>query len=843
MIVNSYRRVLTVPPTQASGLVASEVSDTQLRLTWVSTVNVIIVARLTSSTTVLPVGNTTYDDNSAFGSGDNLGSGNYVVYKGNANTVLITGLTNTTDYTFIAYAFSIIGEGTEKYNTSSATLNPITQTTLPPQVAPVTQATNLVFATDRYASCTAGNGTHRLWLYNTGGAINGSFLPVDNTSYTAGEVLGGGNTVGGVGTGSSFIITGLPYATSVAHRVFEYNIASGNPKYNTNTATGNPLVQDTIAEPLWYLYHNSIAQSDRHEFGVQNESRTASKSYSCAVCETSTEFLMFTIGDNLQGPSGVFHYDQTFLRIKSKADGLPFQEGWDWYKDVDGYPIAVLASGYPDADGTSIQNWLATPVVIADDELVAYYSYNFGNIAARYSVGKATSTDGGRTWTRQGTNISGLPGGEDHFQFQQAIYNTTLSRWEIFSPNARTGSNGRWTSLRIYVSTDGATGLAFSKLANDIVLDTDIDVNGFGLFGPPWKTGGRYYFQYNAIPLMALHTTPATNINAKAYEYGAYSTLQKQIVLVSVAEPLTSGSIARIEHINYESDLQTTAGIFPGSAIISHGGANHILVNRFLYKPEDNTQISIDVCVMSDTPYTGHGAQTIGRNVYPGYMLRFFKMHQCHLDDTYLSTTTQGIEVITNTPLTLGGTGTNPAQFCMNSVILTPGNKYPVGASFTHSQTDFGIKMMVNALTAVDSINRGLVEKAGTFKMFLFQGNKLEVWLYGVGGGIKKYRTTNNLSTYFNELWIPSAATRLGFTAKLNGGGTDIDIKINVDYALDVALTTIQAATFTQIIQNSNDITFGHTSTETDCNKFLGGCVIMSGSEVTQQNWLEENNI
>lgn len=842
----NYTIILEAPATQASGMVASEVSDTQLRITWTRGTGkqVLIVAMATASTNAQPQENNTYTANSIFGSGSQLGTANYVVYIGTGTTVLITGLTASTAYTFYAYEYNFAYIGTEKYNVNSATLNPIAQTTLPPQIAPTTQATNLVFVGDRNASCTAGNGTHRLWLYNTGGAINGSFLPVDNTTYTVGQVLGGGNTVGGVGVATAFLITGLPYATSVAHRVFEYNIASGNPKYNTNTATGNPLTQTTIAEPVWYLYHHPVCESTRYRYDIQTVGHIASKSYTGSFCETSTEYLLFVVGDNLGGPAVEFDYDQTFLRIKSKSDGLPFQEGWSWYADGSGEPIPVLIYGYADQDGTSIQNWLATPTVIADNNIVAYYSYNFGNIAARYSVSRATSTDGGRTWTRTGTNISGLPGGQDHYQFQQAIWDTDLNKWVIFSPNARTGSNGRWTSLEVWTSNDGSTGLNFSKIASDIVLDTDIDVNGFGLYGGIWKDSGRYYWQYTAIPLLAYMTNPAQSPSLKAYENGVanYSALQKQVILVSVAYPITSNSRARVEHINYETDQQAITAIFPGSKIISHGGANHIMCSCFLWKPEDNSQISIDVRVLSDAAYTGHGAQTIGRNVYPGYLLRLFKMHQSHLSDVYQSSTTYPIEVITNTALTFGGSGADPTQFNMNMVLNS--GKYPQGASFTHSQTAFGVKMSANIINVTDLVTRGIVEKSGTFRITLYEGNKLEVWLYGVGGGIKKYRMSEfNMLAYNNGLFGPIQIGRIGFTAILNGGGTDFDLKLNVNYGMNVPVTKIQDDVFTQIVQNSNDITFGHVGGVTDHAKFIGSCMIMSGTEVSQTNWLEENNV
>src|SRR5690606_29606677 len=55
------------------------------------------------STSAKPQFRTTYNANAVFGSGDNLGSGNFIVYDGTATSVTITGLSPETTYEFDLY--------------------------------------------------------------------------------------------------------------------------------------------------------------------------------------------------------------------------------------------------------------------------------------------------------------------------------------------------------------------------------------------------------------------------------------------------------------------------------------------------------------------------------------------------------------------------------------------------------------------------------------------------------------------------------------------------------------------------------------------------------------------
>jgi photosystem II stability/assembly factor-like uncharacterized protein len=91
---------------------------------------------INNSNNCLPSGNTTYLPNSTFGMGDQISSsGWFCVYNGTSNSVTVSGLEASTDYTFQVFEYNF-GPDFTHYNSTTATNNPLTVTTAiaPPQI-------------------------------------------------------------------------------------------------------------------------------------------------------------------------------------------------------------------------------------------------------------------------------------------------------------------------------------------------------------------------------------------------------------------------------------------------------------------------------------------------------------------------------------------------------------------------------------------------------------------------------------------------------------------------------------------------------------------------------------
>ncbi|QSE96352.1 lamin tail domain-containing protein [Fulvivirga lutea] len=99
----------TAPTSQASTLMFASVTNNSMDLSWTGgdgDAGVIVLAKEGSAVDADPVSGTTYIANSVFSTGEEIGTGNFVVYVGDADAVSLTGLTQGTDYHFAVYEYN-----------------------------------------------------------------------------------------------------------------------------------------------------------------------------------------------------------------------------------------------------------------------------------------------------------------------------------------------------------------------------------------------------------------------------------------------------------------------------------------------------------------------------------------------------------------------------------------------------------------------------------------------------------------------------------------------------------------------------------------------------------------
>ena len=109
----------TEPATQASNILFSGIDATSMAVSWTagSGNGALVVMKATTSVTQTPIDGTEHTANSVFGDvATDLGGGEYVVYRGAANSVTVTGLTSETTYWVKVFEYAGVGTGVAGIN-------------------------------------------------------------------------------------------------------------------------------------------------------------------------------------------------------------------------------------------------------------------------------------------------------------------------------------------------------------------------------------------------------------------------------------------------------------------------------------------------------------------------------------------------------------------------------------------------------------------------------------------------------------------------------------------------------------------------------------------------------
>lgn len=120
------------PPTQDTNIVFSSVTTTSMTISWANNgaEQHLVVMRESGAVDDVPINGVVYSANSSFGTGEQVGIFNYVVYKGSGNSVNVTNLgTNKRYYVRVFAVNGANGVGYAAYNTNTATGNPANQAT------------------------------------------------------------------------------------------------------------------------------------------------------------------------------------------------------------------------------------------------------------------------------------------------------------------------------------------------------------------------------------------------------------------------------------------------------------------------------------------------------------------------------------------------------------------------------------------------------------------------------------------------------------------------------------------------------------------------------------------
>ena len=239
----------TTPSTPSSAVTSlsfTNIVGDQLTANWSSGDGTgrLVVAKEGSAVDASPSDDTFYTAGD-FGTGSELGTGNYVVYAGTGSSASITGLTPDSTYHFAVFEYNKGSTAIKYLTTGPATGNVTTQ------LYPTTASTLSIDddqGTILELSWSGGTGAKQLVAIRQGSPI--TWEPDDSTTYTANASftsatdLGDGTKVVSNDNTGSVTVTDLSLSTQYYIKVFDYNGNAGFETYLTSsTGTANTTTQ------------------------------------------------------------------------------------------------------------------------------------------------------------------------------------------------------------------------------------------------------------------------------------------------------------------------------------------------------------------------------------------------------------------------------------------------------------------------------------------------------------------------------------------------------------------------------------------------------------------------
>lgn len=214
----------------------------------------IAIVKKGSPVTARPQNGNSYLANGTFGSGQEIGPGEFVVYNGSHHTSFVVyGLVPETEY-FIAF-FEVNGSGLNSEFLTSSFLKGSASTLTKPTLQPTNFSVSSITGNDMRVSWEAGDGKNRIVLARRGGPVNAN--PVElirydgypGVEYFGTAKIGDKNMVVYAGAGNSVNLSEMYPDTTYHFAIFEYNGNNGPVYLTTNPLRGSAktLPQPTVA--------------------------------------------------------------------------------------------------------------------------------------------------------------------------------------------------------------------------------------------------------------------------------------------------------------------------------------------------------------------------------------------------------------------------------------------------------------------------------------------------------------------------------------------------------------------------------------------------------------------
>ena len=207
--------------------------------------NRIVVMKEASAVSFSPTDGSSYTANASFGSGTDVGSGEYVVYNGSLNSVAITNLNPGTEYFVKIYEYGCNAGNEDYYTTGTPTEDHFITPTENPNTFTKGCVNNTTIDLN-WTPPASGNFDGYLLVVreaNTPHSVNGldpSTALGENLDYTLAATFGATSPNSRIlykGTNTAATVTGLTQGTSYTFKIYTYAIGTTDYVYGTGKST------------------------------------------------------------------------------------------------------------------------------------------------------------------------------------------------------------------------------------------------------------------------------------------------------------------------------------------------------------------------------------------------------------------------------------------------------------------------------------------------------------------------------------------------------------------------------------------------------------------------------
>jgi hypothetical protein len=297
-----FTAVVESPPSvQASQIVFSNITASSMRLSWTRGNGgyCIVVGHRGSPVDAVPADLTSYLADNTFGDGDEIGTGNFVLYKGTAATVNVDGIAQGETYYFQVFEFNYSGVKS-LYLTTTALNNPSSQSTTPNDVTNFT--VDCISRTSAQLSWVQPSGTYDSVVI----AMRQSTNPVhvisgDGGLLNASATFGLGTSFGSTtplsyvvykGRGNSVAVDGLNPGSSYTFKAIVYTGAAWSTGVNKSAQVAEI---DVVSNLTYYAPSYSIIMNwDNPDFNCPDEVMVVAKSGSAVTTTPSGDGSSYT---------------------------------------------------------------------------------------------------------------------------------------------------------------------------------------------------------------------------------------------------------------------------------------------------------------------------------------------------------------------------------------------------------------------------------------------------------------------------------------------------------------------------------------------------------------------